>query len=163
MAIRLIIGVGQSLRRDDAAGLAAIKRWQEHFPEHAGDSDLIVACVELPGIALLDHLANAEQGLIVDAVSSGAHPGRLHRLAEQDVADFVQGSVSAHGWGVAETLALGRRLQPERMPAQVDILGIEVMDVSLGEGLSLDVGAAIDFAASEIEAWLKNPGEWGRK
>ena len=56
---------------------------------------------------------------------------------------LMPGSGSAHGWGVAETLALGRRLQPEKMPARVDILGIEAGDVHLGEGLSPEVAMAM--------------------
>ena len=152
------MGIGQSLRRDDAAGLVVVKRWQELFPVHVRDSDLFVEWVELPGMALLDRLESIEQLLIVDAVQSGGQPGCLYRLSEIEVAAFVQGSDSAHGWGIAETLALGRRIQPERMPAFVDILGIEVKDVSFGEGLSAEVDAAIDAAAREIELWITTRG-----
>ena len=156
----LILGIGQSLRRDDAAGFAAVRRWQALFPEHSKDTGLLVECLELPGLALLDHLVEVEQVLIVDAVHSGAPPGRLHCLSEKELAAFIQGSDSAHGWGISEPLALGRRIQLEKMPVRVDILGIEVKDINLGEGLSKELNAVLDTAATEIELWLHHQGGW---
>jgi Ni,Fe-hydrogenase maturation factor len=38
----LIIGIGQSLRGDDGAGLAAVLRWQQQFPTQAANPDLQV-------------------------------------------------------------------------------------------------------------------------
>ena len=116
--------------------------------------DLRVVLLELPGLALLDYLDGAQQALLVDAVRSGRTPGSLHLLSEADLSEFDCGSGSAHGWGVAETLALGRRLQPEKMPARVDILGIEAGEVNLGDQLSSQVDAALDPAAALIAAWL---------
>jgi hydrogenase maturation protease len=156
----LILAIGQSLRRDDAAGFAAVRRWQALFPEHSKDTGLLVGYLELPGLALLDHLEEVEQVLIVDAVQSGAPPGRLYCLSEKELASFIQGSDSGHGWGIAETLALGRRIQPEKMPIRVDILGIEVKDINLGEGLSTELNAILDTAATEIELWLHHQGGW---
>jgi hydrogenase maturation protease len=149
------------MRRDDGAGLAAVKRWQSMFVEQAADPGVYVEYLELPGLELLNCLEAAEQVLIVDAVRSGAAPGSLHWLAEKDIAGFGQGSDSAHGWGVAETLALGRQLQPEKMPARVEILGIEIGEVAVGEGLSPEVTRVLDRAALMIEEWIRKPGGKG--
>jgi len=151
----LILGIGQTLRQDDGAGLEAVRRWQALFPEHASNPNLQVMQLELPGLKLLDILQDATRVLIVDAVQSGAEPGYLHQLRENDLNEFGQGSNTAHGWGIAETLALGRQLQPEKMPKQVDILGIEIKRITLGEGLSAEVAAVIDRAAVLIQKWLK--------
>ena len=154
MTKTVILGIGQSLRGDDGAGLAAVSRWQALYPVQALYPDLCVVLLELPGLALLDYLAGAQQVLLVDAVRSGRMPGSLHLLSEADLSEFDCGSGSAHGWGVAETLALGRRLQPEKMPARVDILGIVAGEVNLGDQLSSQVDAALDRAAAVIAAWL---------
>lgn len=154
MTKTVILGIGQSLRGDDGAGLAAVKRWQALFPARAAYLDLSVVLLELPGLALLDYLAGAQQALLVDAVRSGMAPGSVKLVNEVDLVEFGPGSGSAHGWGVAETLALGRRLQPEKMPARVDVLGIEAGDVNLGDVLSSQVDAALDHAVALIAAWL---------
>ncbi len=154
MTKTVILGIGQSLRGDDGGGLAAVKRWQALFPAQAAYLDLSVVLLELPGLALLDYLDGAEQALLVDAVHSGITPGSVKLVNEADLVEFGQGSGSAHGWGVAETLALGRRLQPEKMPARVDILGIEAGEVDLGDQLSFQVDAALEHAAALIAAWL---------
>jgi hydrogenase maturation protease len=155
MAYILILGIGQTMRQDDGAGVEAVRRWQVMFAEHAADQDLHVMLIELPGLKLLDTLQEATHVLIVDAVQSGAKPGYLHQLRENDLAEFGQGSNTAHGWGIAETLALGRQLEPAKMPEQVDLLGIEIKSIKLGEGLSTEVAAVIDKAAVMIEKWVE--------
>lgn len=144
------------MRQDDSAGVEAVKRWQAVFPEHAADYDLGVVVLELPGLNLLDYFEAATCVLIVDAVHSGAVPGFLHQLKESDLVEFGKESDSAHGWGVAETLALGRKLQPEKMPKRVDILGIEVKNIDLGEGLSAEVAGVMDQAAKMIQQWVED-------
>ena len=159
--MKLILGIGQRLRGDDGAGLAAVKLWQSRFPARAADPDLRVESLELPGLALLDYFVAVDKVLLVDAVRSGAAAGTLHWLGEADLAGFCLGSGSAHGWGVAETLALGRRLQPERMPSQLAVLGIEAGELDLNEELSPVVAGVMDQAAGMIEQWVRDAEEQG--
>ena len=156
--MKLVLGIGQSLRGDDGAGLAAVKHWQSLFPARPLDPDLRAGSLELPGLALLDFLAGIDQALLVDAVRSGAASGTLHWLGEANLSGFCLGSGSAHGWGVAETLALGRQLHPEKMPSQLTVLGIEAGELDLGEGLSPEVASVMDEAALLIEGWVRKTG-----
>lgn len=156
--MRLILGIGQSLRGDDGAGPAAVKHWQSLFPARAAAPDLRIEILELPGLELLDFLAGMDQALLIDAVRSGEVPGTLRWLREADLADFGLGSGSAHGWGVAEALALGRQMQTEKMPSELAILGIEVGTLALGEGLSPEVASVMDEAALLIEGWVRKTG-----
>src|SRR5689334_15543821 len=105
-----VIGIGQSLRGDDAVGLEAIQQWREKFPETASRPEVRIEASELPGLALLDTLSNIESAILVDAVHSSAQPGTIYRLNENELASFTSDSKSAHGWGVAETLRLGHQL-----------------------------------------------------
>jgi hydrogenase maturation protease len=152
----LIIGIGQSLRGDDGAGLAAVLRWQQQFPTQAANPDLQVELVELPGLALLDLIEGSARVLLVDAVRSGANPGMLTLIHDTDLVNFGSGSGSAHGWGVAETLALGRRLHPEKLPVRLDILAIEASGINLGQHLSPPVMAVLDQAAEMIFMWVEH-------
>jgi len=144
-----VIGIGQSLRGDDEAGLAAVRLWQEIFPETA--RKIRVELAESPGIGLLDLMSGADLVVLVDAVQGGAPPGTIHQLRESDLASFSGGAGSAHGWGVAETLALGRRIAPQTLPGQIILIGIEIEAVAVGETLSPKIEAALPGAARWIE------------
>ena len=111
-----VIGIGQSLRGDDAVGLEAVRQWQGKFPEIACRPEVRVEASELPGLGLLDMLEDADTAILVDAVQSTASPGTVHRLTENDLATFTADAKSAHGWGVAETLGMGRLLGKANIP-----------------------------------------------
>ena len=148
----VVIGIGQSLRGDDAAGLEAMRQWRERFPETATRSEIRIEACELPGLMLLDLFAEAEAVVLVDAVQSSAEPGTIHRLGTEELASFTTGSKSAHGWGVAETL----RLRAQLTYAQVDIriICIEAGQMELGSGLSQAVESAMPMLCKVIEEEL---------
>ncbi len=154
MGMICVIGIGQSLRGDDEAGLAAVRLWDETYRKPARHSNLRVELAESPGVGLLDLLEGADAAVLVDAVQSGAKPGTLHKLSESDLAAFLDGAGSAHGWGVAETLALGRQLGLEALPLKIVIIGIEVGQIGMGGGLSPRVAAALPLAARLISETL---------
>jgi len=149
-----LIGIGQSLRGDDGAGLAAVRFWDEIYRNPARQANLRVELAECPGVGLLDLLEGADAAVLVDAVQSGAKPGTLHKFSESDLAAFLDGADSAHGWGVAETLALGRQLDLERLPPEIVIIGIEAGQVGIGGELSPEVTAALPHAARLISETL---------
>jgi hydrogenase maturation protease len=150
-----VIGVGNTWRGDDAAGLLVARRLQqENLPQ--------VEISENPGTAgvLADAWKGAHAVILVDAVVSGGPPGSIYRFdAHAHKASFpVFRSLSSHGWGVAEVLALGRLFHD--LPPVLIIYGIEGENFSLGEGLSPAVAAVIPDAvrriSREIQA-LSNP------
>ena len=147
----LVLGIGQSLRRDDGAGPAAVRLWSETYPHTSQNPSVEFKIVELPGLDLLNFLQDYQAAILVDAVQSGAPPGTLHLLKENDLEAFSAGTGSAHGWGVAETLALGRKIDPSSLPDQLFLIGIEGEDFSPGEYLSSTVSEKLPQAAQAIE------------
>ena len=101
-----IIGLGNALRGDDAVGLVVARRVRELLP----GADVL----ELSGepAELLDALGDGvEHVVLVDAVTSGAPPGTVHRLDASEAALAVDASSAlTHGLGLAETIELGRAL-----------------------------------------------------
>jgi len=148
----VVIGIGQTLRGDDGAGIQAVRRWQAAYATTASHPQLRVELEELPGLSLIDRLSGADAAILVDAVRSGAPPGGLYRLELSDLDAFRPESDSAHGWGVAETLYLGRMLYPENLPGVIVLIGIEAGEMHLGDGLSREVSDSLDQAAEMIEA-----------
>ena len=146
-----VIGIGQSLRGDDAAGLEAVRQWQEKYPETANRPEVRVEASELPGLALIDLLDDMDAAVIVDAVKSSAKPGTIHRISPDELSAFTPDAQSAHGWGVAETLQLGRELYPTLKKLPIRLIGIEAEQVSMGAGLSQNVIQALPELCRTIE------------
>lgn len=138
----LVIGAGNELRRDDAAGLEAARRLCG-FPgvevrEARGDMT-----------SLADLWDAADRVVVVDAARSGAVPGSVHRFdATSDALPAAFGHGSTHALGVADAIELARALG--RLPSKLIVYGIEGEDFSAGEGMSDAVAAAVDEAAIRI-------------
>jgi hydrogenase maturation protease len=150
-----IIGIGQSLRGDDAAGLEAVRLWQKKYCSNQERPYIQVELIELPGIELLNSLEGASLVILVDAVVSQAKPGTVHLLSPDQLEAFQSGAGSAHGWGVAETISLGQQLIPSRMPKKLLVIGIETANLSVGASLSSEVTMALADAAQLIEQLVK--------
>ncbi len=144
-----VIGIGQSLRGDDAAGLEAVRLWQEKYPQSAARVRIELA--ELPGLGLLDLLEGIDAAILVDAVHSSAAPGTLIRIGPEDLALFTPEAGSAHGWGVAETLQLGRSLYPTLASRCITLIGIVGKQFDLGAGLSQSVQEALPAACCLLD------------
>jgi hydrogenase maturation protease len=147
----VVVGIGQNLRGDDAAGIEAVRRWQAQYPDSISRPGLRVEISELPGLDLLNLLDGAQGAVIADAIQSSAPPGQLHLLGPDDLASFTPDATSAHGWGVAETLQLGRTLSPSLAKCRITLIGIEAGQMAMGAGLSPEVERALDQASDLIE------------
>jgi hydrogenase maturation protease len=150
----VILGIGQSLRSDDGAGLAAIRHWEEAFPLTASNASITASEIELPGLELINLIEGFDAAILVDAVQSTAKPGTIHKLSEADILGFSEANQSAHGWGVAETLLLARQLGID-LPRNILLIGIEGENFSPGISLSQSIFVALDEVAQVIEDSIK--------
>jgi len=143
-ASRLVIGVGNALRGDDAVGLAVADRVRARVPD-----DVAVLEVEQEPTRLLDAWDGADVAVVVDACSAGGAPGTIHRF---DVGDSPLPArvfrSSTHAFGVGDAVELSRAL--DRLPARVVVYGIEGGDFGAGAGLSSPVESAVEAVAEAI-------------
>lgn len=144
----LVIGIGNPWRHDDAAGVELARRLAAAAPE-----SVTVREQEGEPVALVDAWEGAEAAVIVDAVSSGAPPGTVHRF------DAVSGPLpartfahSTHALGLAEAIELGRALG--RLPERLAVYGIEGERFDAGAGLSPAVERAVDRLCAELRVEL---------
>ena len=143
-----IIGVGNPMRRDDGVGPAAIDR--------LAAIDLGPVYVELITLdgepaRLIEAWRNRRRVIVVDAVCSGAPAGSIHRLEYgADPLPESKTNCSSHGGGIAEAIALAQAL--DAMPEQLVLIGTESGDLSLGEGLTDEVLAALPMLVEKIAA-----------
>ena len=138
----LVVGVGNEFRSDDAAGLEVASRLEGRVP--AGVR--VITCSQEPS-RLLDALDGTAALLVVDACSSGAEPGTLHRF--DATAAAIPARIfrsSTHAFGVGETIELARALG--KLPATAIVFGVEGEEFAAGTGLSPRVESAVRHAAS---------------
>ncbi len=145
----LVIALGNRQRGDDAVGPLV--------------ADRLVA--RAPGVEVLEGaldpmaLVNAWEGrpsvIVVDAASSGAPPGTIHRPgAHGDPLPKEIARCSSHGGGLAEALALARALG--RSPPALRLYAIEAASCEAGEPLSPRVAAALEDVVDSVLAALSS-------
>jgi hydrogenase maturation protease len=138
----LVVGVGNAWRSDDGAGPAVARRLGE---------DPRVLVYEGEPVGLIEAWAGADEVLLVDAVSSGAPPGTVHRLDALSTplpSELARGST--HAFSVQETIELARVL--ERLPPRILVYGIEGERFTAGGELS----PAVEEAVAEVSAELRD-------
>jgi hydrogenase maturation protease len=133
---RIVIGVGNDLRGDDAAGWETVRRLVPSpalvLHEHAGDA---------PGLVSL--WGPEDDVVVVDAVVSGDPPGTILEI------DALSGKLPAavswattHGAGVAEGIELARALG--LMPRRLVVVGIVARQFDLGAPMTPEVERAVE-------------------
>jgi hydrogenase maturation protease len=142
----LVIGLGNEMRGDDAAGLMVA----DLVSERGVDA---VRCAAEP-IDLLELIPGRERVLVVDAVAGG-QPGRIWRLDADEgelPALFAERS-STHLIGLAEVIELARPLG--RLPERLEVIGIEGDCFGLGSRPSPAVASAVRDVAATILVELR--------
>jgi hydrogenase maturation protease len=137
----MIIGLGNEFTHDDAVGLIAARRLREQgLPAEEHEGDLLT---------LIERWKHEENLILIDAISSGAMPGTLHRL---DVSDSFPNrdlfKNSTHALGLADAVEMSRTLGT--LPPHVIVFGIEVRDVTAGMGLSSEIEQSLPLLVDQV-------------
>jgi hydrogenase maturation protease len=156
----LVIGFGNTLRRDDGAGAVAARRLAADPRLQREGIEVREAYQLLPEMSL--DIAAATLVVFVDADMRGLpgsieiHPIDPEAAARDDADARGDPGASSHHVGGGELVALASTLAG-RAPEAVAI-GIGVADLELGEGLSPAVDAALprvaDIVADLVEEHL---------
>lgn len=129
----LIVGFGNTLRRDDGIGPAVIA----HLRNIETNSNITMLDGGTDGFALIDYAKEYEKVIIIDAVNMDLPPGEIRVFTpEEAIINIKTDSLSTHGFGLAEVLKL---LDGLELKHDLKIIGIQPEDISFGEGLSLEV------------------------
>lgn len=149
---RVVIGVGNALRGDDAVGIAVAERLRGLVPADVN----VVECEQEPS-RLLDAWGDADLALVVDACASGEPPGTIHRF---DVSGTPLPArvfrSSTHAFGIGDAVELARAL--ERLPRHVVVYGVEGGQFAAGAALSPDVESAVEQLVEEVVRELRGDG-----
>ena len=152
MASTLVLGLGNPLMGADGLGLAALARLRAEFefpPE--------VALVDggTWGMNLLHLIEGAERLVLLDAIDSGELPGTVNFLERDELPRFFAHKLSPHQVDLREVL--GAAELRGRLPKELVAIGIQPLQVEMGERVSLPVANAmeslVELTVAHLEAW----------
>jgi hydrogenase maturation protease len=143
---RIVIGVGNPDRGDDAVGRAVARRLLGALP-----ADVEIVEAEGEATALMARLDGAEEAYLVDACASGAAAGTVRRF-DVGAGPLPQDAfgVSTHGFGLAEAIELARALG--QLPRRCIVYAVEGASFEIGAALSGPVAVAVADVADRLRA-----------
>jgi hydrogenase maturation protease len=143
----LIIGCGNLLRGDDAAGPVLIRRlWEIGLPDG-------VRCADggTGGMDVAFQMRGVPNVILVDASQSGAEPGAIFRLPGHELEQLPPlTGLNLHCFRWDHALAFGRWLLKEDYPKNITVYLIEAANLDFGADLSTPVKAAIESLAGML-------------
>jgi len=146
--MRLIIGCGNLLLRDEGIGVHCIEFLKrKSLPEGVELLDGGTA-----GIDLIGFIQKAEKVVIIDAVKTGGNPGEIYSFSSQDFETEVSPITSLHDITLKDIF---RILQKLGSFPEIRIIGIEPKNIECGTDLSPELKNLLpkisELALKEIE------------
>ncbi len=149
MSADVVIGIGNSFRRDDGVGLVVAEEIAR-----LGIPQVRVVIAAGEPTAILDAWTEARLAVVIDAATGeGLSPGTIQRWTPGE--STAVNVVSSHAIGLPEVHALGEALG--RLPASLVVLAVNVADVSHGTGLTPAVAAAVPAVVEAVVVELSRP------
>lgn len=143
----LIIGCGNLLRGDDAAGPVFVRRlWERGLPVgvHCADGGT-------GGMNVAFEMRGVPEVVLVDACRSGSEPGAIFRVPGETVEHLPPLSgINLHSFRWDHALAFARWLLKEEYPENVTVFLVEAEQLEFGAPLS----PAVDRALGKLEQLL---------
>jgi hydrogenase maturation protease len=141
----VVVGVGNSYRGDDAAGLVVASTLAGSLP----DGVAIHRCEQEPS-RIMDAWAGADAAVVIDAVAGGGEaPGTLHVFdASTEPLPAKSYRSSTHALGIGDIVELSRAMGT--LPKRVLVYGIEASSFSVGDPITPAVATAVETAADLI-------------
>jgi len=131
-----IIGLGNSILKDDGVGIYAVRKLQRCLEEAHLDTNIDIVETEVGGFSLMELMAGWERVILVDSIQfAGLEPGTVARIQPGDLHTSLR-LRSVHDIDLPTVLELGRRMGLS-MPGEVTVFGIQAEDaLTFGESLT---------------------------
>jgi len=157
----VVIGLGNTLLRDDGAGIYVVRLLRKLIEESQLKLEAEIIEAELAGMDIIEKLEGFNRAIIVDAIQlKDFRAGTVFRLRPDDFRTTPR-LASFHDIDLVTALELGKRLELY-MPEDVLILAIQAEDtVTIEESCTSAVEAVIRDVAAEILNLLT--GEPGKR
>ena len=147
----VVIGMGNVLMQDEGIGVRVTEAFECLFE---APPEVSIVDGGTTGMELMSEIRGCDHLIVADAVNTGAAPGALVRLADEQVPAFFQTKLSNHQLGLSDILAL-LKLE-DGVPGSITIIGLvpfELQNVlGLSEGARKALPEMVEMLADELRA-----------
>lgn len=149
----LILGIGNLLLGDEAVGVRIVEALEQRYrlPAHVEVLDGGTS-----GMELMEIMADRDHLIVADAVLTGAAPGSIAVLYDEEIPALFTRKVSPHQLGLSDVL-MALRLTDE-FPRRLTLVGVVPESLEPGIGLTTVVSQAIEPALAQILLALEDSG-----
>lgn len=152
----IVVGLGNPLLGDDAAGWRVIEEVEHLLRQVQPPPEIELRQASLGGISLMEMLVGYSKAIVVDAIADEAcTAGRLQRLTVEDLTGLPANSVhtnSAHDISFQAALCLGKKMGVQ-LPSQIIIIAVGITpQFELCEEMSPAVATSVLPAARQVLA-----------
>ena len=119
----LIAGIGSPFGADQLGWQVIDKLESDDLLRAYIPHQLQLCKLDRPGAGLIETLQGVNAAILIDAVQSDHLRGQIISIKGNQIQQTRNG-LSSHGFGIAETLALGRAMH--ELPDELILLGMEV-------------------------------------
>jgi hydrogenase maturation protease len=148
-----VLGIGNLLMNDDAAGVRVVQALTGKF---AFPEEVMLLDGGTLGLDLLPYLEGVDRLLVVDAVETGDAPGTLVRLTGDDIPLTLATKVSPHQMGLKDLLLVAD-LQGHAA-AEMVLWGVQPASIDMDIEMSPEVAVAVILLQEKVLAELAG---WG--
>jgi len=150
----VVIGIGNTIHRDDGAGVHALRRL-EADPRLPDNVKLVDGGTR--GLELLADVHGCARLLLLDAIDVGEKPGTVIRMTANDLRG-LPGGASVHQLGLGDLLATLPLISDT--PTEVVLLGIQPAETDWATDLSpaveANLGELVEAAIEQLTLWSRS-------
>ena len=144
--VLVVLGVGNSIRMDDAAGLRVVEHLEKE--KTLQQLDVSFKYLHTGGLDILDEIDGYNRAIIVDAASmadQGLKPGEFFHLKNLHDLEVRQSSgISSHGIGVLDVLEYAK-IGGYNIPDPIESYGIQIKEIGfVSEELTEEVSVGVE-------------------
>jgi hydrogenase maturation protease len=142
----IVIGCGNLLCGDDAAGPTLIRRLRDRGPPTS------IRCFDAAtdAISVIDAIRGMNHVIFVDACSSEVEPGTILEVSGSEAEDIPPTRIALHSVRWNHALAGARRMLGPDFPREVNVWLIEGKHFEPGDPLAPEVDQAIDRLVARL-------------
>lgn len=143
-----VIGLGNILRRDDGIGIIILESLLKFYPR----PDIDYLDFGIASFDLIHRLQEYDKALLIDGIDAGLESGQLKIFKLQDIEYTITGSaISTHEINLKGLFELCKKLE---LKTEIYVAGIQVKDVSFGEGLTETLKKKMEDITEEINWFI---------
>ncbi len=148
----LVLGIGNTLLRDEGAGIHLLAYLQNHYSFEPSVNFIDGGTF---GLDLLPYFEDHKKVIILDAVNFGLKPGSVKSLRNGEITTLLQTKMSSHSLGLADVLAAKEMLNVKN--EEIVLVGLQPDSVEAGlkmsEALQNSMNNAMDIVLQILEDW----------